>query len=81
MIRKDAWLQSGGMRERFNLLADIDLWMRLAVSWNVGYVNEPVIIVRDQRPSYYPRSIMGVPSRGSGNASSMKSMARTGWSP
>lgn len=59
MIRKDAWLQLGGMRERFNLLADIDLWMRLAVSWNVGYVNEPVIIVRDQRPSYYPEIYNG----------------------
>ncbi len=59
MIRRDAWLQLGGMRERFNLLADVDLWMRLAVRWDVGYVDEPVIIVRQQRPSYYPEIYQG----------------------
>jgi hypothetical protein len=28
--------------------------MRLAMKWNAGYVNEPIISVRDERPSYYP---------------------------
>jgi len=54
MIRRNAWVELGGMRECFGLLADIDLWMRLAMSWPVGYVAEPVITVRHARPSYYP---------------------------
>ncbi|MHB0866213.1 MAG: glycosyltransferase family 2 protein [Thermoleophilia bacterium] len=53
MIRREAWEQVGGMREQFGLLADIDMWMRLAMRWSVGYVPEPVITVRHQRPSYY----------------------------
>lgn len=54
MIRRSAWVQVGGMRERFGLLADVDLWMRLAMRWSVGYAPEPVITIRHQRPSYYP---------------------------
>ncbi|MBU2604250.1 MAG: glycosyltransferase [Actinobacteria bacterium] len=54
MIRREAWGQVGGMREQFGLLADVDLWMRLAMRWSVGYVSEPVITVRHQRPGYYP---------------------------
>ncbi len=54
MIRREAWEQVGGMREQFGLLADIDMWMRLAMRWAVGYVPEPVITVRHQRPNYYP---------------------------
>lgn len=54
MIRRTAWEQVGGMRERFGLLADIDLWMRLCRDWAVGYVPEPVVVVRQQRPNYYP---------------------------
>lgn len=54
MIRRVAWARIGGMREQFGLLADVDMWMRLAMRWPVGYVPEPVITVRHQRPSYYP---------------------------
>ena len=54
MIRRVAWERVGGMREQFGLLGDVDLWMRLAMRWPVGYVPEPVITVRHQRPSYYP---------------------------
>lgn len=54
VIRRDAWELVGGMREHFDLLADVDLWMRLAMRWPAGYVREPVITVRHQRPSYYP---------------------------
>jgi glycosyltransferase EpsE len=54
MIRRTTWEQLGGMREQFGLLSDIDLWMRLAMRWPVGYVPEPVITVRHQRPDYYP---------------------------
>jgi len=56
MIRRSAWLEVGGMREQFNLIADVDLWMRLAMRWNVGYVSEAVISVRCQRPADYPET-------------------------
>lgn len=54
MIRREAWEQVGGMRQQFGLLADVDMWMRLAMRGSVGYVPEPVITVRHQRPRYYP---------------------------
>lgn len=54
MIRREAWERVGGMREQFGLLADVDMWMRLAMRWPVGYVPEPIITVRHQRPSDYP---------------------------
>lgn len=54
MIRREAWERVGGMRVQFGLLADIDLWMRLATRWSVGYVPETVISVRHQQPDYYP---------------------------
>jgi glycosyltransferase involved in cell wall biosynthesis len=56
LVRRSCWEAVGGMRERFGLLADVDLWMRLAGRWSVGYVNEPVITVRQQRPADYPSS-------------------------
>jgi glycosyltransferase involved in cell wall biosynthesis len=59
MIRREAWESLGGMREQFGLLADVDLWMRLAMRWAVGYVPEPVIEVRHSRPSYYPEIYKG----------------------
>jgi glycosyltransferase involved in cell wall biosynthesis len=54
MIRREAWEQVGGMRVQFGMLADIDMWMRLAMRGPVGYVPEPVVTMRHQRPSYYP---------------------------
>lgn len=54
MIRRESWEQVSGMREQFGLLADVDMWMRLSMRWPVGYVPEPVITVRQQRPDYYP---------------------------
>jgi glycosyltransferase involved in cell wall biosynthesis len=54
MIRRSAWDRLGGMREQFGLLADIDLWMRLSRLGAVGYVHEPIITVRQNRPDYYP---------------------------
>lgn len=54
MIRRSAWEQVGGMRPQFGLLADVDLWMRLAMRGPVGYVPEPVIIIRHDRPENYP---------------------------
>ena len=54
LIRRSAWDALGGMREQFGLLADVDLWMRLAARGPVGYVPEPLITVRQERPPYYP---------------------------
>lgn len=54
LIRASAWRALGGMRERFGLIADVDLWMRLAARWDVGYVREPLITVRQERPDDYP---------------------------
>lgn len=54
MIRREAWSDVGGMRTEFGMLGDIDLWMRLARNWAVGYVDAPLISIRQQRPAYYP---------------------------
>lgn len=54
MIRKRCWDAVGGMRERFGLLADVDLWMRLLAKYDLGYVPEPLITVRQDRPQDYP---------------------------
>lgn len=54
MIRKDAWDQVGGLRPEYGLLADIDLWMRLSMIADVGYVNKPLIYVHHDRPADYP---------------------------
>ncbi len=54
MIRRSAWDAVGGMRESFGLLADVDLWMRLAAKWAVGFVDEPLISVGEDRPAGYP---------------------------
>lgn len=59
MIRRAAWDRVGGMRERFGLLADVDLWMRLSRVGAVGYVHEPLIEVRQDRPTYYPMIYKG----------------------
>lgn len=54
MIRRAAWDSVGGMREQFGLLSDVDLWMRLVMGWQVGYVAEPLITIRQERPADYP---------------------------
>jgi GT2 family glycosyltransferase len=54
MIRRSAWETIEGMKPQFGLLADIDLWMRLSMLGRVGYVNEPILTVRHERPDGYP---------------------------
>lgn len=54
MIRRSCWDVLKGMRNQFGLLADVDMWMRIARQWSVGYVAEPVIAIRQERPDYYP---------------------------
>jgi glycosyltransferase involved in cell wall biosynthesis len=55
LIRTECWNELGGMREEFGMLADVDLWMRLSARWPVGYVREPLIVVRQERPDDYPK--------------------------
>lgn len=54
-IRKSFYNEIGGMNENFGMLADVDLWMRLSAQWDVGYVGEPLIKVRVERPDDYPK--------------------------
>lgn len=54
MIRRCAWDEVGGMQERYGLIADVDLWMRLAARWPAGYCPEYLIDVRQARPPDYP---------------------------
>lgn len=54
MVRRSAWQDVEGMRLQYNLLADVDLWMRLSRRWAVGYVDEPIITLRQERPEDYP---------------------------
>ena len=56
MVRKRCWDAVGGMREQFGMLADVDLWLRLAAKYDLGYVPEPLISVRHERPDYYPEA-------------------------
>ncbi len=56
MIRRSCWEAVGGMREEFSYLADIDLWMRLAARWDVGYIDAPLYTLQsnEERPEDYP---------------------------
>jgi glycosyltransferase involved in cell wall biosynthesis len=53
LINKQNFNAIGGMNERFSLLADVDLWMRLAFRWNVGYVGERLMRVMHSPPPGY----------------------------
>lgn len=55
LIRKKHFDEVGGMNEKFGMLADVDLWMRLASKYDVGYVNKPLIEVLENRPANYPK--------------------------
>ena len=55
LIRRKCFLDAGGLDEKFGMLADVDLWMRLASGYDVGYVNKPLIKVLENRPDNYPK--------------------------
>jgi len=55
LIRKKYFDELGGMNEKFYMLADVDLWMRLSAKWDIGYVSDPLIQVREERPANYPK--------------------------
>jgi glycosyltransferase involved in cell wall biosynthesis len=43
MGRRSAYLKAGLFDTRFGFVADVDMWMRLAESFDVAYVDEPLI--------------------------------------
>ncbi len=55
LIRKRYFDEIGRMNEKFGMLADVDLWMRLSANWDVGYVEKPLIEVLGERPKDYPK--------------------------
>lgn len=59
LIRKKYFDEIGGMKAEFGMLADVDLWMRLAARWDVGYVAKPLIEVLEVRPDNYPKDYTG----------------------
>ena len=54
LIRKRYFNEVGGMNEKFGFIADINLWMQLSARWDVGYVNDKLIIDKQDRPKDYP---------------------------
>jgi GT2 family glycosyltransferase len=54
LVRRRDFERVGGMDERFGLLADIDLWMKLARGAKVGYVGKPLIRVYRRHAADYP---------------------------
>jgi len=54
LIRHECFKAVSGADMRFGMLADVDLWMKLAARWDVGYVPMPLIEVFQDRPKNYP---------------------------
>jgi glycosyltransferase involved in cell wall biosynthesis len=55
MARRAAYDDAGPFDERFGFYADIDMWMRLAESFSVAYVDEPLLTLpsRDTVPRLF----------------------------
>jgi glycosyltransferase involved in cell wall biosynthesis len=51
MMRRSAFDHAGPFDERYGFWADVDMWMRLAEDFEVGYVGEPLIAVRSRAVS------------------------------
>ncbi len=43
MARRLVYEEAGFFDERFGFFSDVDMWMRLAERYHVGYINEPLI--------------------------------------
>lgn len=55
LIRRACFEDLGGMDDRFSLLADIDMWMRLSAKWDIGYVAEPLLAIHHHPANNYPK--------------------------
>jgi GT2 family glycosyltransferase len=45
MMRRSAFDHAGSFDERYSYWADVDMWMRLAEDFEVGYIDKPLIAV------------------------------------
>jgi glycosyltransferase involved in cell wall biosynthesis len=48
MVRRTSLDDVGLLEERFGFYADVDLWLRLAAKYDVGYVASPLVALRSQ---------------------------------
>jgi glycosyltransferase involved in cell wall biosynthesis len=42
MYRKEAIVEAGGLREEEEPFGDLELWMRIALNWDFGYIAKPL---------------------------------------
>ena len=54
MIRRKAWIDANGMNPKYDLLSDIDLWMKISSKCDVGYIKNPLISFRHEQAKDYP---------------------------
>ena len=43
VYRTKAFLEAGGFREEEEPFADLELWMRMALDWDFGYIGKPLV--------------------------------------
>ena len=46
MMRRDLFGESGGFREDLEIAEDYELWLRITARYQVGYIDEPLVIKR-----------------------------------
>jgi len=59
ITRKKIWDELNGFNIKYNLLADVDLTMRIASKFDIGYINEPLIDLKRSKPIDYPKDYTG----------------------
>ncbi|MEY2486942.1 MAG: hypothetical protein QOH39_2590 [Verrucomicrobiota bacterium] len=57
MLRKSFLSRVGEFDERFPVLGDVDMWMRLLLVSDVAYINEPLFQIHPREKSHINRSV------------------------
>lgn len=55
ITRKVIWDELNGFNPAFGILPDVDLTMRIALNWDIGYINKALIDLKREKPEVYPR--------------------------
>ncbi|OGU35885.1 MAG: hypothetical protein A2315_15910 [Ignavibacteria bacterium RIFOXYB2_FULL_35_12] len=55
ITRKAIWKELNGFNPLYGILPDVGLTMRIALSWNIGYINEPLMDLKRVKPEQYPK--------------------------
>jgi len=55
ITRTEIWKELNGFNPEFGILPDVDFTMRLALNWDIGYINEALIDLKRRKPEVYPR--------------------------